>query len=371
MMFRVDPGEDGSKNSDRGSFKPYIANMLVAAELFRRVGSTSDVVAMISMKSGYDSLPEDVARLMREAGIKIRYFTPSVDDENGGFVTGQMNKIELLNLVEYRRVLYLDCDVIPLANLDYLFHLSETTMKPNIILATKATPLIGGFFMLEPTLEGYAEAKRLVYKKVVIDAGQKFDRNNGWGVPLKGDNVVYTNGGSTNQWSFLAANGDQGLLYHYARFVQRNVTQILSTRLIHYGPGPNGTSIIESIDEVTRENNPFRNITTLRPFSFPNPTCHQMGFCHAGPYRDHAHFMGSSAFAGKPWRTPNPEKYLSRTEAPKHATHLWWKTLVQLEDRLGFNYTAQWMKSTIPSISDCVSTDGTNATTHNSSCTSG
>jgi hypothetical protein len=29
------------------------------------------------------------------------------------------------------------------------------------------------------------------------------------------------------------------------------------------------------------------------------------------------------------------------------------------------------MKSTIPSISDCVSTDGTNATTHNSSCTSG
>ena len=25
-----------------------------------------------------------------EAGIKIRYFNPSVDDEKGGFVTGQM-----------------------------------------------------------------------------------------------------------------------------------------------------------------------------------------------------------------------------------------------------------------------------------------
>lgn len=222
MMFRVDPTEDASRRDDKGSFKPYIANILVAAELFRFLGSTNDVVAMISMKRGYDRLPEDVARLLTLSGVKIQYFTPAVADEKVRFVTGQMNKIELLNMLEYRRVLYLDCDVLPLANLDYMFHLSETTMKPNIILATKATPLIGGFFVLEPTAEGYQEAKRLVHKYVDISGTKQFDKLNGWGVNLRNDNIAYINGGFYDEWNFLAADGDQGLLYHYARFVPKN-----------------------------------------------------------------------------------------------------------------------------------------------------
>lgn len=342
MMFRVDPRERGP-NQHRGSYKPYIANILIAAEMFHRLGSTSDIVALISMIGGYDSLPNEDAQLLQKLGVKIRYFTPVVPDNTTSFVTSQMNKIELLNLTEYRRVLYLDCDVIPLANLDYMFRFSETTMKPNIILATRSVPLIGGLFVLEPNMEGLEELKRLVHKKIVIDAGKKWDKQKGWGVELSEETPAEHNGGPVHHWGFLAANGDQGLLYHYARFWRRNVTQIFLNKLLHYGPGPNGTSVLEREDNITQLNNPFAKATQRHFQSHLAPTCRHMGTCHLpGPYVDHAHFLGTGDHDGKPWETSNPEKYRNASVTVESGTHLWWKTLYELEDLLNFSYTTEW-----------------------------
>lgn len=128
---------------------------------------------------------------------------------------------------------------------------------------------------------------------------------------------------------------------------QKIVTQILSDRVIHYGPGPMGSTVIERIEEVSKATSPFRNLTVHRPFSFVNPTCRKTGFCYAGPYRDHAHFIASRARAGKPWRYPRPESFQNRTESPRDATHLWWKTLFELEERFGFNYTSHWLRPSV------------------------
>jgi hypothetical protein len=340
MIFRVDPG-DGSAEKEKGAYKPYLADILIAAELFRRLGSTSDIVALISLVQGHDRLPREDARLLIDMGVKIRYFKPIIPDDVGGFVLSNLNKIEILKMTEYRRVLLLDCDAIPLVNLDYLFLLSETTMKPNMILATANVPMNGGFLMVEPTKEGFHQARELVQRRL---EGKRFDRMMGWGSKVPAESPMYINRGKKGmtQWAFFAADGDQGFFYHYTRFMRQNATQILAKRLIHYGPGPNGTNVIERIDNSSKGNNPFRN-ATKRPFNFVNPTCQKMRMCSAGPYNDVAHFMGLRDIAGKPWMASNPAKYLRSSGPPKHAMHLWWKTLSELEDRLGFNYTGGWL----------------------------
>lgn len=342
MMFGVDPGDGGAKN-DRAAYKPYLADILISAELFHRFGSTADIVALVSLVEGHASLPSGDARLLKEMGVKVRYFSPIVPNNYGRFEVSNLNKIEILRLTEYRRVLFMDCDVIPLANLDSYFSMSETgLLKPNMILATMNVPMIGGLFMIEPIAEGFDTARQLVQKR--IDR-KKFNRDTGWGSEIPRELPAHQNRGGKGliKWSFSAADGDQGFFYHYTRFIRRNVTQVLANRLIHYGPGPNGTTIIERIDKVNQKRNPFKGNTT-RPFAFPGPTCRKQGSCLAGPYGDTAHFMGKRDIAAKPWMTSNPEQYRRGDRLPRSAMHLWWKTLFELEDRLGFNYTRKWLQ---------------------------
>ena len=40
------------------------------------------------------------------------------------WVDATLNKVIILNSTEYKRILYLDADVIPLASLEYIFDLS-------------------------------------------------------------------------------------------------------------------------------------------------------------------------------------------------------------------------------------------------------
>jgi alpha-N-acetylglucosamine transferase len=47
-----------------------------------------------------------------------------------------LDKFRILGMTEYRRVLFLDGDVVPLVNLDYLFELSDPahTTTPTILM---------------------------------------------------------------------------------------------------------------------------------------------------------------------------------------------------------------------------------------------
>jgi alpha-N-acetylglucosamine transferase len=54
-----------------------------------------------------------------------------------------LDKFRILGLVEYRRVLLMDGDVMPIASLDYLFEMSDgenATLKENLITAGKMEP---------------------------------------------------------------------------------------------------------------------------------------------------------------------------------------------------------------------------------------
>ena len=95
-----------------------------------------------------------------------------------------MEKFRILTLTEYSRVMYLDYDILPLCNLDYLFDLSDPLpgssargmdgstnstlrLKENIILAYQKEPASGGFFILEPNATDYKHIERIIYEKEV------------------------------------------------------------------------------------------------------------------------------------------------------------------------------------------------------------
>ena len=88
-----------------------------------------------------------------------------------------LEKFRILKLIEYSRVMYLDYDVLPTCNLDYLFDLSDPLPQPlgsnstsfrlkeNVILAWQSEPSSGGFFILKPNLTDYDHIQRIIHER--------------------------------------------------------------------------------------------------------------------------------------------------------------------------------------------------------------
>ena len=64
-----------------------------------------------------EKLPQEDEEILNKSGIIVKYL-PKARADN--FHTAMMDKFRILQFVEYDRILYLDSDVIPLNNLDYV-----------------------------------------------------------------------------------------------------------------------------------------------------------------------------------------------------------------------------------------------------------
>lgn len=167
-------------------YRPYLANMMISAKLLHeRFGSQSDVVAMIKLKykSNYTRLrPEDESMLQRY-NIRIIYLpkTPGGQGLNGTGISDMMNKFMVWNLTEYQRILYLDSDVMPLTNLDYLFHLSvQGILCPTIVVAGYLQPANGGFVVLAPNTTDFDNLQHIIHN-VMPRSFRQFDPVHGFG----------------------------------------------------------------------------------------------------------------------------------------------------------------------------------------------
>lgn len=87
-----------------------------------------------------------------------------------------MEKFRILKLTEYSRVMYLDYDVLPTCNLDYMFELSDPLpteisgsfrLKENVILSYQSEPSSGGMFILKPNVSDYDHIQRIIRKKEI------------------------------------------------------------------------------------------------------------------------------------------------------------------------------------------------------------
>lgn len=239
----------------------------------------------------------------------IRYI-PQVDQSaKESFYTAMMEKFRILELVQYRRVIFMDSDVMPLCNLDYLFDLSETTgsndepmLKPNLILAFPGSPAHGGFFMLKPSEGDFEAIQDIIQEKERKGAAlppPHFDRKEGWGhvIDPQYDHCDLLFKHCRTNWDWYGVEADQGLLYYWTKYVKEDVSIVIKHTLENWGSYPNGTYPVRMEKSVP---NPLRNYTCL-PDDMEDVVFSLHGHHFAKgkvPYRDFVHFAGTY----KPWK---------------------------------------------------------------------
>jgi hypothetical protein len=362
----------GGCDPQRPSYRNYIYDILISSHILRQRGSNADVVAFFQMSfhSNATTLPAQDIRLLTAMQVKIKYIPKSRDES---FYRVMLDKFRILALTEYRRVLFLDGDVVPLVNLDYLFELSDpadtstpTVLMENVVVAGSQEPANGGFFMLAPHAGALQQINRIIQTREEHSRNNKHTSNNndnkslpkesrkqkldkhfdpvqGWGHaidPTTGDAGWVTNGrpAGTN-WTFWAAFADQGLLYHYTKYARKSVSIVLADRVENWGTvaatnhaeGTDGNGAASVDGTVARLLEtlqfPFQNYS--QPSSMSNCGRWTGGKGCPPPYSDYFHFTGR----GKPW-FKGPPSDLSNETKTASAEHFWWYTLTILNDQL-------------------------------------
>jgi len=354
----------GAINEAKPSYKGFIYSTLVSVRILRRLGSTADchVFARLSPESNRTALPEEDMRMF--AGYNIRVtLLPKLDHES--FTQLQYDKFELTQMTEYKRVLYLDADVMPLVNFDTFMKLSDpdcvevpTLLKPNLIYATRGEPSNGGMFMLEP-LEGDTDMMEEIVRKQ-HESGQKlpyphFDKVWGWGHSfIEADD--YWEGIKTKygkRWAWHAAHADQGLLYYFAKYAKKDVSIIIGDRIQSWSatdPAPAKRGNLRGSNDPFRESDtPNTLLMYVGKPLLEVSHCPQDGgqrlpwTCHP-PYNGWVHFYGKT----KPWQNSINANQLDNPNIGG-ARMVWFRELAEVSKDLGLGIDlTKWNEDYLP-----------------------
>lgn len=159
----------GAMSEKKGAdYRGGLYGVVVAAHNLRRHGSKADVVVMVQISATTNAtrLPELEEKLLEAMNIQVKYLPKYAHYKLESFYSLMMEKFRVLQLEEYSRVLYLDADILPLCNLDYMMKLSESGkfLRENVVLAYKGEPASGGFFVLKPNASDYVELVEIIKK---------------------------------------------------------------------------------------------------------------------------------------------------------------------------------------------------------------
>jgi hypothetical protein len=337
----------GGCNPQNPTYTGYLYNILIAARVLRKRGSQADIVVFIQIayESPDDKLPAAHANMLQKMDVQIRYIAKSATES---FYEAQLEKFRILDMVEYRRVLFLDADVLPVGNMDYLFELSDgdnPILEENLVIAGPFEPANGGIFMLKPGVGEFEELNRIVRTREIRDKhleGRKFDPVEGWGHQIKSpDYWITTKIGARTNWTFNAAQADQGLLYHWVKYVKKSVSLVRSNIVENWSVDSNGTLRIAATHD-----NLFVNVS--HPINVFYHEC--LRWSHKGcyaPYRDWVHFTGKK----KPWLSAKPPPDLTAETSLTTRRLFWWYTLKELNDevQLGLDFD-NWLVIGKPSL---------------------
>ncbi len=333
-------------------YQGFLYNIVMAVYSLQRIfRSRAEYVIMIQMAadSKYDTLlPEDVEPFSKldPTTIHIKYLPkPPVDT----YYQSMLSKFSLLQYTEFSRVLFLDADVLPLCNLDYVFDLSEQgILKENFIMASRGTPANGGFFMLRPGVDEYAQLQAVIdwqQQRALVNIqtrGRAFDYIEGWGHTIqKPDAWVTTRGKRSHFWNFYGSFADQGLLYHWVKYVKQNVSILLFNVLENWSP-----------QHGRVPSNSMGNITTGTPrLEWSESTSQLAGFGCPGQvrsifpidtpplYKDFWHYTGNR----KPWELTDLPKELGPDEEPSTADEIWFQVLRRMNQELDLQWNITHM----------------------------
>ena len=320
--------------SEQSFHMGYMYNMIVAAYCLQ--GTIADMIVLVRMASttAMTTLSDQDVSLLQRIGIKIQYLHKPDDDS---FYNAMMDKFEILTLTQYRRVIFFDGDAIPLCNMDYLFHLSTESpwiLQENMVYSFVNEPAQGGFFMLAPKEGDFQELQTIIDKQEasVTHISNVFDPIQGWGHVME-DGWMDLFGRNHTKWDMHGGMADQGLLWHWVKYVKMNVTVFHKNTMYHWG-----SKVIQGkhqgyLESVTE--NALKNYTC-----FEGHLNHRSYEYHGAPTHDMHHFTGHR----KPWiieaATGGTKQDLEMTESHS-ATRFWWIRLARANQKwkLAINLT--------------------------------
>jgi len=339
LMAGCDPYQVGGQDNHDEFFIPsyhyMLYSILVATHSLQQFGSTANVLLFVEMY--YDSnatkLPDIEEEWLHRKGVQIKYLPKQ---SNQYFYRTQLDKFRILKLTQYRRIMYLDMDILPLANLDYLFHLSDplhtetpSVLEENVAIEGVGAPLNGGAFILAPHHGDIEEIQMVIEQKeqqpefnLSVGWGHVIQESEGWVQPSEHNR-------SRTEWKFYAAPGDQGLLLFWTMYNKKKVSVIYRRTGIvkNFGPHPVGgktTVVKEALQD------PFTKLEHAGVI--PKPIKCWMD-CMYHPFKDMVHFIASR----KPWVAGLPLQFLKlpreqhRMQSP---VSFWFSTLQELNAEL-------------------------------------
>eukprot|EP00934_Nitzschia_sp_Nitz4_P006470 Nitzschia sp. Nitz4//scaffold7_size249615//178403//179910//NITZ4_001194-RA/size249615-augustus-gene-0.37-mRNA-1//-1//CDS//3329558493//6460//frame0 len=335
----------GGCQTQNPQYRGFLYNVVVSKYRLEQMGSQADVVVMIQMSvhTNETQLPDNEVELLEAMNITIRYLPKFAAPVHEVFYGLVFEKFRILEMTEYSRVLFLDGDVVPICNLDYLFELSEPEygsplLKENAVLAWKGEAANAGFFMFQPNQSDFQlmqEVIRVKEEKALQLPFPHWDEVEGWGHKIEAPDFWRSPmvQHATN-WSWHAVFADQGLLYHWTKYVKMSVSLMIGDDIENWS-SRNGTIFLE-------------NVYHGGPLS--NYSCSAARTNGPSPYVHFHHFTGSS----KPWEPLQYSRYIEhlnndttksdlRPHLPTGSILLqWYETLDLIEERYGrkvFNFS--------------------------------
>lgn len=351
----------GSIHENRISYKGFLWNVLLSVQILQRLGSIADFVIYLQLApdSKLPGMPTDDVRILQAMGIHIITLpTPP----RAAFSDLMFDKFHALQLTQYRRIMYLDSDVLPISNLDYLFQLSDpddttlpTLFQPNVMHATLGEPANGGMFVMHPSPGAYSKLQAIIARQLEEAKTlpyPHFHMGHGWGHDFRqvGDQWEAAERNGTN-WNFHGGFADQGLVFYFFKYELQEATAILGRRVANWSPGPNDMPVITKT---------FDHTTLL---NYSNPSVDLQSSCRGllegraeytcyAPYRDMIHYMGSS----KPWQKPFNIKVIGAdpSSVPHKARYrIWYVELIKLNERLDMGLDFEnWNTTYFPELKE-------------------
>jgi hypothetical protein len=215
-----------------------LLHTLVSAQSSRLQGTTADI--MVLWFGSVCPNPCMVSAL-DEIGAQIRVVDPpltaaDMTDKEYASIINKLNKwwdfvkIEVFNLVQYKKAVFLDGDTLFIQNLDEIFELPAGTHTD-----APKSPFNSGLFVVEPSRDDY-----LTLLKIVKQG--HYDLNYSWGGAFKDTKGLYR---PRSYAAFYGAETTQGLFYYFFHTLKKSY-HLLPRDIYHYQgtESPQGVKLV-------------------------------------------------------------------------------------------------------------------------------
>eukprot|EP00429_Kryptoperidinium_foliaceum_P011266 CAMPEP_0176004714 /NCGR_PEP_ID=MMETSP0120_2-20121206/1834_1 /TAXON_ID=160619 /ORGANISM="Kryptoperidinium foliaceum, Strain CCMP 1326" /LENGTH=330 /DNA_ID=CAMNT_0017337401 /DNA_START=444 /DNA_END=1433 /DNA_ORIENTATION=+ len=291
--------------------------------------SPTDVVVLVQLSHSttFERLLPAEEALLEFMKIKIRYLPKP--DKVPTFYELVMAKFHVLTMQEYSKIMFLDGDVLPLCNLDYLF--SSKSLGDIVLHAMYDDPINAGFFIVAP-------------RTSELNLDELMQEWNHFRSLPQPPSVEYRlwKGEKGSGWDFYCGDSDQGFLLYWSLFLQskQSVSIIIGPNIEHYDDLPLGNGLQRQPSRVVSSSvlleasclpSAADRKGTWAQNAVTEPMVSNLPF-----YQDFYHMVGYS----KAWEYPpaNWHASLSLTELTS-TQHYWYYILQQVAARFDPQHT--------------------------------